>query len=69
MKQIKPTKEMVKAAKALGMGKILIVYKDHSNVRMETELNGPYVWRGGRWKLMRFYGFDVGSPYPQTWRP
>ena len=51
-RQIKPTKAMVEAAKSLGTGEILVVYQDDKSIRMETELNGPYVWRQGRWRIM-----------------
>lgn len=51
-REIKPTPQMIEAAKSLKMGEILVVYQDDKCVRMETELNGPYVWRNQRWKLM-----------------
>lgn len=51
-REIKPTQNMLKAAERLGMGAILVVYQDERCIRMETELNGPYVWREGKWRLM-----------------
>lgn len=52
-KEIKPTEEMVKKAKELNEGKILIVYKDYNSIRMETEEGlVTYVWRNNNWKEM-----------------
>lgn len=51
-REVKPTRAMAEAAKSLGTGKILVVYQDERRIRMETELNGPYVWRQGKWRIM-----------------
>lgn len=51
-RKIKATPAMIEAAKSLKTGEILVVYQDFRRIRMETELNGPYVWRNGRWRLM-----------------
>lgn len=53
------TKLMQEKAKALKEGKILIVYKDGTCIRMETERGvDPYVWRKGNWRKMRDPNFD-----------
>lgn len=51
---VKPTKEMIDAAKKLHTGRLIFVYKDGNTIRAETE-NGldPYVWRNGQWRAMR----------------
>lgn len=52
-REIRPTKAMVEAARRLNMGGILVVYQDGKTIRMETELNGPYVWRNQKWRIMQ----------------
>ncbi len=51
-REIKATQRMKEAAKSLKTGEILVVYQDENAIRMETELNGPYVWRDNKWRLM-----------------
>ncbi len=53
MSEIRPTRAMVEAAARLNEGPILIVYRDGSAIRMETDQgDDPYVWRGGAWARM-----------------
>jgi hypothetical protein len=43
--EMSPSKLMEKEAEKLKEGKILIIYKDHSAIRMETEFGeDPFVW-------------------------
>lgn len=61
-KEIKPTEAMVKKAKELSEGEILIVYKDHNSIRMETEEGlSTYVWRDNNWRRMMLYKKIIGS--------
>lgn len=54
MMEIKPTAEMIEAAKKLGTGSIIYCYQDGTSIRMETEDgNDPYVWRNNEWRPMK----------------
>lgn len=45
---------MLEEAKKLQEELVLVAYKDHKIIRMETEYGkDPYVWRGGQWKAMK----------------
>lgn len=48
--------EMIRAAKSLNTGNIMVAYTDNGRIRMETE-NGKhtYVWRDGKWRIMPSY--------------
>jgi len=54
LRQILPSLLMKKKAEDLNEGRLLIVYKDGSSVRAETE-NGQntYVWRNEEWHPMK----------------
>lgn len=52
--KLKPTREMVIRADELNEGGIMIVYKDHNAIRMETmDGEDPFVWRNSNWRRMR----------------
>lgn len=52
--EMSPSKLMEKEAEKLKEGMILIVYKDHSAIRMETEFGeDPFVWRNNSWRRMK----------------
>ena len=55
MVEMTPTAAMVDAARNAKLGELLVVYRDGTNIRAETD-NGkdPFVWRGGRWQPMAF---------------
>lgn len=54
MEIIEPTVEMIKESLKLNTGSIMVVYKDHNTIRMETELGmNPYVWRNNTWREMK----------------
>lgn len=45
--------DMLEAARLLNEGPVLIVYRDGTAVRMETEQGeDPYIWRGSTWVPM-----------------
>lgn len=54
MKEYKPTRDMIIAAKLLNEGDIIFCYLDGKAIRMETEDGeDPYVWRHNKWVPMR----------------